>query len=205
MVCDRRAEEPAGVGGEALQPGGVRRVGGEVALGVADHPGLERGVEGDLLAGPDDQLGRAAADVDDQSRAGRGPFGGRAPVGEVRLLVAVEDLGRKVEALAQLGDEGAAVGGVADGARRDRRDRPRSQLLVARDVVGDRLADVLDRLHRELPGEVDAASQPRHPGPPVDLRDAGAADVGHQQPGRVCSDVDDGDSCCLVSQESHSS
>ena len=50
------------------------------------------------------------------------PFGGGPEVGEPRLLLAVEDPGREREALAQLGDEGAAVGGVADGAGRDRVD-----------------------------------------------------------------------------------
>ena len=43
---------------------GRRGVGGDVALGVADDAGLERGVEVDPVAVADDQLGRAAADVD---------------------------------------------------------------------------------------------------------------------------------------------
>ena len=58
-------------------------------------------------AGADDQLGRAAADVDHQRRLARRVLGGGAEVGEPRLLLAVEDAGREREALAQLGDEGA--------------------------------------------------------------------------------------------------
>ena len=58
-----------------------------------------------------------------------GVLGGGAEVGEARLLLAVEDAGREREALAQLGDEGAAVLGVADGAGRDRVDASVAQLL----------------------------------------------------------------------------
>ena len=73
LAGDRSLDRAADVGGERLQLGRGGRVGGDVALGVADDAGLQRGVEGDLLAGADDQLGRAAADVDDQGRlAGRG-------------------------------------------------------------------------------------------------------------------------------------
>ena len=65
---DRGLDQAADVGGERFQLDRGRRVGGDVALGVADDAGLQRGVEGDLVAGADDQLGRAAADVDDQRR-----------------------------------------------------------------------------------------------------------------------------------------
>ena len=47
----------------------VRRVGVEVALGLADDAGLQRDVEVDVAAAADDDLGRAAADVDDDDRA----------------------------------------------------------------------------------------------------------------------------------------
>ena len=59
-----------------------------------------------------------------------GPFGGGAQVGEARLLLAVEHPRREREALAQLGDEGVAVGRVADRAGRDRLDRSAPRLLV---------------------------------------------------------------------------
>ena len=125
--------------------------------------------------------------------SGGGLFGGRAEVGEAGLLAAVEHLRGEREALAQLGDEGVAVGGVADRAGRDRHDLGDLRLLVQRHVVGDRLAGRLDRLGRELPGEVDAAAEPRHPAAPLDLGDPAAGDVGDQQSGRVGADVDDGD------------
>ena len=96
---------------------------------------------------------------------------GGAEVGEPRLLLAVEHAGREREALPQLGDEGAAVLGVAHGAGRDRVDRLDPQLADRRDVVADRRAGVLDRLRREPAGEVDAAAQPRHRAAPLDRRD----------------------------------
>ena len=129
-AADRGLDQAADVGGEGFELDRGRRVGGDVALAVADDAGLQRGVEGDLVAGADDQLGRAAADVDDQGRLGRGLLRGGAEVGEPRLLLAVEDPGREREALAQLGDEGAAVLGVADGAGRDRVDRLGPELLA---------------------------------------------------------------------------
>ena len=142
---------------------------------------------------PTIELGRAAADVDDQRRLAGRILGGGAEVGEAGLLAAVEHLRREGEALAQLGDEGVAVGGVADGARRDRHDVGHLRLLVQRHVVGDRLARRLDRLRRELSGEVDAAAEPGHAAAPLDLGDPAAGDVGDQEAGRVRADVDDGD------------
>ena len=71
-------DQPAHVGGERFQLERGGRVGGDVALGVADDAGLQRGVEGDLGAGADDQLGRAAADVDHQGRLVWGLLGGGA-------------------------------------------------------------------------------------------------------------------------------
>src|SRR6185436_8170087 len=94
----------------------------DVSLGVAHDARLQRGMEGDLVAGADHQLGRAATDVYYERWLGWRSFEGRAGVGEPRLLVAVEDPGREREALAQLGDEGLAVGRVAHGAGRDRLD-----------------------------------------------------------------------------------
>ena len=164
-------DRPPDVGGQRLEVDRGGRVGGDVALGVADDPGLERGVEADLGSGADDQLGRAAADVDHQRRLARRLLRGGAEVGEPRLLLAAEHPRREREALAQLGDEGVAVGGVAHRAGRDRHDGVGFGLLVERHVVGDRLAGRLDRLRGELAGEVDATAEPRHPAAPLDLGD----------------------------------
>ena len=78
-----------------------------------------------------------------------GALRGRAEVGQVGLLLAGEQPGVQPEALAQLGDEGLAVVGVADGAGRDRQHPLGAELLVAGLVVGDHLADVVDRVGAE--------------------------------------------------------
>ena len=143
----------------------------------------------------DDQLGRAAADVDDQRRTRGHVLRGGAEVGEPRLLLAVEDARREREPLPQLGDEGASVAGVPDRAGRDRVDPLRAQLPDHLDVLADRLADRLDRLRGQLPGEIDPAPQPRHPAAPLDRRNPPPDHVGHQQPSRVGADVDRRDPC----------
>ena len=59
------------LGGERLQLLGRRRVVVQVALGLAHDAGLRRDVEGDLAVAADDELRRAAADVDDDGLARR--------------------------------------------------------------------------------------------------------------------------------------
>ncbi len=142
----------------------------------------------------DDQLGRAAADVDHQCRPGGGVLGGGAEVGQPRLFGAVEDAGREREALTQLGDEGRAVAGVADGAGGDRVDGPDAELPDRRHVLADRRAGVLDRLGREAAREVDAPAQPGDRAAPLDRADPAPLHVGHEQPRRVGPDVDYRDS-----------
>ena len=184
LVGDRALDQAAHVAGQRLELERAGRVVGDVALAVADDAGLQRGVEGDLLAGADDQLGRAAADVDHQRRHAGRVLAGGAEVGEARLFLAVEDAGREGEALAQLGDEGAAVGGVAHGAGRDRVDVLDPGLAADRDVVGDRRAGRLDRLGRELArrgrrrgpaGSPGSAARPRSPAPRRRRRSAAAS------------------------------
>ena len=72
-------DQPAHVAGQLLQLAGVGRVGAQVALGVAHGARLKRGVEADLAARADDQLGGAAADVDHQGAVGRCRALGEAP------------------------------------------------------------------------------------------------------------------------------
>ena len=64
------------------------------------------------------------------SRPAGGAAGGGAEIGEPRLLAAVDHPRVEREALAQLGDEGAAVVGVTYGRGRDR-DRTGRRLGVA--------------------------------------------------------------------------
>ena len=112
----------ADVLGQRTQLARRRRVGREVALGVAHDAGLRRDVEAHLVAAADDELGRAAADVDDERRrrvAGRA-LARRAAEGQPRLLVAADDARVEPVALgAHAREEVLAVGGVAHGAGED--------------------------------------------------------------------------------------
>ena len=64
---DRSAEDRGRLGLEQLELLGARRVGAQEALGLADDAGLGGDVEVDGGAVADDELGRAAADVDDDA------------------------------------------------------------------------------------------------------------------------------------------
>ncbi len=72
----------------------ARRIGVQVALGLANDAGLVGDVEGHLAAGPDHELGRAAADVDHERRGsvGRVALAGGAEEREPRLLVPGQDV-----------------------------------------------------------------------------------------------------------------
>ena len=155
-------DQPPHVVGECVEVLGRRRVGRQVALRVAHRARLKRGVEVDIRARSDDQLGRAAADVHDQRAVdGRARRAG-AEVREPGLLGAVEDVRRQREALSKLREEDARVLRVTDGAGRDRGHRVGLQRPVGRHVFGDRLADVLDRFGGELSGGVDTPPEPGH-------------------------------------------
>ena len=186
-------DQVADVVGEFLELVGLGRVRGQMALGMADRPGLQRGVEVDLAPAADDQLGRAAADVEDEDRLVAGALRGRPQVGQVGLLLAGQKPGVEVEALPQLGDEGLAVDGVAHGAGSDRHHPLGPQLLVARLVVGDHAADVVHRVRAEVARVLDPAPEVGDGGPALDLADLGPLDVSDQQARRVRPDVDDGD------------
>ena len=64
---DRLGEDLRRLGLEQLELLGARRVGAQEALGLADDAGLGGGVEVDGGAMADDELGGAAADVDDDA------------------------------------------------------------------------------------------------------------------------------------------
>ncbi len=112
---------------ERAHLGGGRRVRPEEALGRADHAERKALREQELTAVAHDDLGRTAADVEEQRAAfAEGERLARRPVRQRRLLVRREHAevqpGRAPDAL----DEGRAVGRIADGARRRGDDGPGS-------------------------------------------------------------------------------
>src|SRR5262249_51765260 len=148
----------------------------------------------DLVAGAEDDLRGAAADVENE----RGPLAAamrsRPQEGEVGLLLAGEQACVEGEALAELRDERLTVDGITDGAGRDRHDPVRAQVLVARLVVADHRADLLDRIRAEMVGVIHPAAQAGHRGAALDLLDPPISDLGDEQARGIRPNVDYGDS-----------
>ncbi len=144
----------------------------------------------------EDQLGRAAADVEDErpvvERADAAPR-------ERGLLVAVEEARREAEPPLDLAEELAAVLGVAHRARRDR-ERPLGAERVGLGAeVGEHREDALDRRPSKPPRRVDALAEgcdDAAAGELVDNRPMCThgplltRDVGDEQPGGVRAEVD---------------
>ena len=171
---------------------GRRRVGVDVALGLAHDPGLGGDVEADRAAAPDDELRRAAADVDDEQFALVARSLARGPgEGQRGLLVAADRARVEAEALADGGAELSAVGGVADRAREHRGGGRHAVLVDSPAVAPQRLEDPLDRIVLQAAGGVGAVAQARHDRLAVKLvQRAAGRHLGDQQSRRVRSDID---------------
>ena len=138
----------------------------------------------------DDQLGRAAADVDDQRPRFELPAGRDAAAHQQRLLLAGQEAGREAVAPLDLAEERLAVLGVADRARRDRERPLGAELLERAPIVDERVADARDRHGEEAAARVDALAEPRDARLAVHLVDPAVLDVGDEQPRRVRPEVD---------------
>src|SRR3954469_19936354 len=195
----RIAATSAGAGGADPPggPGGGRGVGSHVALGLADGARLGRDVEAHAVAVADDELGRAAADVDDDDGpdGAGGPLARRAPERQARLLVARDRARVETELVADAPGEVRAVGGVADGARQDRDRALRAELVDRGAVLPEDGDDALDRLGREAAAGIHAPAEAGDDGAPLELGDRAGrrVDVGDEQARRVRAEVDDRD------------
>ena len=139
---------------------------------------------------PDDlELGRAAADVDDErARLDRADAAQR----QRSLLVAGQQARREAVAPLDLAEEGLAVLGVADGARRDAERPLGAELLELAAVVGEDVADARDRQRQQPAALVDALAEPRDLEPANDLLERPVR-VGDEEARRVRPQVDGGD------------
>ena len=157
-------------------------------------------VEARRRAGPavraEHELGRAAADVDDERVLERRAPRGHAAVHERRLLVAVEQTRREAVAPLDLAEERLAVLRVADGARRDRERARCAVLLELPPVPGEAVADARDRdgekatpLVHSLaePGDRQLARRPPRGGRPRRLRREGGWSSSRDRPLRRAS------------------
>ena len=140
-----------------------------------------------MLEVVEDELGRPAADVDEQR--GRPELADAAPR-QLRLLVARQQPRREAVAPLDLAEERLAVLRVADGARRDEQRALGAERLGGAAVVGEDVADAGDRHGEEAAARVDALAEARDPRLAVELLDPPVVDVGDEQARRVRPEVD---------------
>ena len=168
-------ENPAHVAREILELRRGGRIGGDVPLAHADDAGGERDVEPRHGVVPDDELGRAPADVDDdgrlQGRGGSCAVVHRAEERELRLLLAGEHACVERELAPDPLGELGAVGRVADGGGEHGEVRGALVGVDFATVVGERREHAVDRGGGERPGGVDPLAEPRDGRAPHELGD----------------------------------
>src|SRR5450759_5358504 len=158
-------------------------------------------VRGDRGVGAENQLGRAAAEVHDEERAGvpRAEHTGGAAEREPGLFRALDHLGLDADRGPHAVDELAAVLGVPGGRGGDKADRLDAELGAPRRVAPGRRERTLERLGREPAGAVHSLTEPddlhgaldvgERPGSGVHVRDeetdrvGAAVDPGHASHG----------------------
>ena len=111
---------------------------------------------------------------------------------QVRLLVAGQQAGREAVAPFDLAEEGLAVLGVADRARRDEQRALGAEALELAPVVGETVADARDRQGQELVPGIDSLAEPGDRRPAGNLVDAPVDDVCDEQAGGVRTQIDGG-------------
>src|SRR5438132_9319959 len=186
--ADRLADAELGQSGTQVCGTGVDVV--PEPLRHTDAPDVEAAVELDAARPADDQLRRAAADIDHERAGSDLPSRGDTPKAEQRLLVPAEEPCGEAVAPLDLAQERLAVLGVSDGARRDGEDAFRAQRLGCQAVIDEAVADASDCGREQPPPSVDVLAQPGDSQAALDLADAAVVDVGHEQPRRVRTEVD---------------
>src|SRR5262249_22788876 len=143
-------DEGADVRASHGELGRSRRVRAQEALGEADTADVDaRRARGEAGLS-DDELGRAAADVDDQGALDLAPAHRYAAVGERGLSGAAQQRRREPVAPLALSEEGLAVLGVADSARGDRESSRRTGSFELTPILGEAVPHAGDR-NRQQP------------------------------------------------------
>jgi hypothetical protein len=166
-----------------------------VAIGQAHDAEREAFRQQDPGAVRNDELGGAAADVDEKQRVlARGKLAPQREIDQPRLFLAGDDLDAHARALLHGFDELLGVGRLADGAGGDRPDDLGAGAAGELDEVLDGRSPRLDRLGREQPGPQRLAAQAHHGLlPQQDLEGPVLLHVGDQQLDAVGADVDGGE------------
>ena len=162
-----------------------RRVAVQVALGQAHGADVEARAEVGCR-----QLGRAAADVEEQRSGVERADSAQRQLG---LFVAGEQTRPEAVRPLDLAEERLAVLGVANRARRDGERALRAELLELAPKLGERVPYTCDRERQEAPSRVDALAEARDDASPDELVDVAVGDVGDQEPRRVRAQIDGGD------------
>jgi hypothetical protein len=150
--ADRALSVQRGEEGSHIRTGGVRVV--AEALGQAHGADVEA-----RAPGRGDQLGRAAADVDDDRVWVEAAAAGDAAQRQLGLFVPGEEPGLEPVAPLDLSEEGLAVLGVADGARRDGEGALGAEPLDGAAVVREDVSGPRDRHRQQASALVDALAQ----------------------------------------------
>ncbi len=145
-----------------------------------------------------DELGRPAADVDDEERtlhARRDEVAGCAEERQPGLLDTADHLGRDVEVaerLAHTSDELVSVGGIPGCGGGDEADVVHGILAALLGVFARHRQRAGQRVGRQHPGLVDPVAQPDdlHPTHDVGESTRPGVDISDQQPNRVGAAVD---------------
>ena len=165
----------------------------EPPLGQTDAADVEALAEDHALLAAEDQLGRAAADVEDERPLAQGPVGRDPAIRQERFLVTGEEARREAVAPLDLAQERLAVLGVPDGARREREGALGAEPLGVAAIVDEHVPDARERGRQELAPRVDALGEARDREPAIDLLDDAVLDVRDEQPGGVGAEIDDAD------------
>src|SRR5215211_290455 len=186
------------LGGHALGERGAdirgssRRVSGKT-LREANAAEVVALVKGHAARPPEDQLGRAAADIDDERVLLNRPAGGDAAEREQRLFVAREEARLEAVAPFDLAEKRLPVLGVPDGACREGERALGTELLHRAAVVGEDVSDAHDSFRQQLPADVHTLAKARYLEAAVELADDSVLDVRHEEPCRVRAEIDDSD------------
>jgi hypothetical protein len=186
-------EERPGRGRALLQLAGGGRIRVEVTLGQAHGADVETVVPADAVGAAEDELGGAAADVEDDRAGVERAVGGDAAERQQGLVVAGQELRREAVAPLDLAEERFAVLRVADGTRRDRERALGALALEDSAVVGEHVANARDGDGEEAAPLVDALTQACHARVALELADPSVLDVCDEEPGRVGAEIDRAD------------
>ena len=165
-------------------------VGAEEALREPDATELRAHPGRDAVGASEDELGRAAADVDEQRGRLDHAVRGRAPEAERRLVLAREEAGREAVAPLDLAEEGFAVRRVARGAGGDREHPLSAEGRGFGTEADEHVADACHGRGEDQAALVHGLAHARDGEPPGHLCQAAVFHVGDEEPGGVAAQVD---------------